>query len=288
MGTNGWVRVVAMMLGTANRDKERRNSLLAIASAIVLSGCPAENSDSTCTAFCDVAVRCGILPSPLGSGDDRNTQQANCRARCRLSDEVSFTTITRCAVPLPPDASTEALWCGDGTAVCAGLDACLASNFPMADVTAEAAVSVYLIAGTGAAANQPAATCEPSPDPSTFSAAISCSDDQLEIETISVTLVQRLPLLVNALDCAAASAAPILVEGLSAGPVQPSADVEAGVGIARTRLCRRFYGGRVILAGGSVGVTSIAIPTTADEFGAGAPCATQTSSPPRADGGGLD
>jgi hypothetical protein len=231
-----------------------------------------------------------MLPSPLGEGTTADQQRSSCVARCELSDEASFQTVTGCwETAAPPTASAEKLWCDDGgTMVCALLDACLADSFPMADVTAAVPLRFYLASAPPAIlATAPDDSCQPMPDLGSPPAAppVSCAGDDITIQMVAITLMQRTARALPALSCATAALAPLLIEGMKAGPVQPAVDVQATPAGGAATICRRFYGPRVVLAGGQTGMTLIPIPTSAALFEGGAACPPPS---PAADGGAAD
>jgi hypothetical protein len=257
-------------------------AVVALSIAMAPVGCFAQQDGAKCAHVCALAARCGMLPSPLGSGDTPAAQQQSCIDRCKLSDQVSFQQVTGCSFPEPPDASVEELWCGGGAVpVCALMDACLAGVFPTADVTAAAALEVHLVSTTTPEEARRDDTCHRAPDPATLAPA-TCTATDIAIDSVTVTLAQRTERTLASESCSIATVAPLRIEGLKAGPVQPSAEIELTVAGASTPICRRFYGTRVVLVGSVLGVTTIPIPASSALLSEGTPCANASAG---ADGG---
>jgi len=241
-----------------------------------LTGCPKYNPDGDCQRICQRLTACGLLPSPLGGGDD---PQANCLDRCRLTDPATFDEIAMCGSK-HPDAeasSFEELWCGEGDTACRLTASCLTQTFPGSGVlgrsTADVTVAEEAAADGGAqAAEEPGdSTCQA---PAMLVEAASrelCA--QLGIQTLTVALHQLSPPPPLTVACADQLPEPIHFGNLMPGPTQPeiqvrwvapAAAVDGGVSSAAagTAVCRAFFGPRVVLRAGQRTVLSVALPTT--------------------------
>lgn len=245
------------------------------AALLALGGCPSENDGARCGAFCALADSCGMLPSPLGLDD------GDCVARCKLSDSVSFDTLTGCyREAAPPGATPQTLWCGVDP-VCALFDACLQTSYPGADVTGTTSLTV------GFAATPPVElallarapgddTCEASLDLATALPAVTPNAgtcQAIDIQQLQVGVAERAASALPAMACSAITLQTLVIPNLPPGAMRPMIDVTAVITPDGPSECRRFHGPRVVAAANREGTASaLPIPTSIDTFLMGAPC----------------
>lgn len=119
--------------------------------ALLSAGCSKPNEQ--CATTCELLGACGLLPSPLGAGQD---PYDNCKERCNQTDpgvrEPIFACVDNSDIFSAPSARS---WCGpaegstrepeDG--VCLALATCMNRSLPNTDVLGQSSVSVLVVGG---------------------------------------------------------------------------------------------------------------------------------------------
>src|ERR1700722_5033906 len=102
----------------------RRKGLALAPLLAFLAGCDASTHDQ-CMDACNALTACGLLPSPLGAGDNL---VANCIDRCVNSDPTTRGAIETCTGSAEAGAETigdnlARSWCGEADGSAPGDDA---------------------------------------------------------------------------------------------------------------------------------------------------------------------
>jgi hypothetical protein len=256
---------------------------------VSLAGCTSTSTRDVCAGACDALSACGLLPSPLGAGDQL---VGNCTERCVSSDPVARSAIETCTGTAEAGAETlgdnlERSWCGevDGSAsgdeACSRVAACLGRAFAGTSILGEAALTVLVTTNGDAAAPVPtddtcqAAVGAEAPPTVDWCAGVGARSVQ------AFAVQESTAILGPSQTCAAAISSPttftplkpglvrpgVLVQGEQVIPVDAGGDAEGSVDVADGSMpeggttgvafCWVFWGEQVVARAGTTQTANV-------------------------------